>query len=327
MRRAARRAAPSLLLAWRIAGAAGLLLGRGDVLRHVLAAATVGSLAPSPAPAATRLVAVGDLHGDVAAFRRVLQVSGLSSDGAHWSGGDATLVQIGDVLDKGDDEAELLALIRSLKAEAAASGGRFVTLLGNHEVLNAAGVARYATRRGRASFGPKRTDAFLPGTDLAREISEWPLAVAFGDTLFIHAALTESVARRLADANDAAARWLRGERRDEWSGVPPGPSFLWPSPLDASPVWSRQLSDPAGLEPSADACRSLEASLAELGVTRLVVGHTPQPAINSACGGRVYRIDVGMSRGVLGGMPQALEIRTERRADGGGAETVLRVLK
>jgi hypothetical protein len=45
-------------------------------------------------------------------------------------------------------------------------------------------------------------------------------------------------------------------------------------------------------------------------VTRMVVGHTPQPdGANEVCRGGVWRIDVGMSRGVLKGTPQALEIR------------------
>ena len=42
----------------------------------------------------------------------------------------------------------------------------------------------------------------------------------------------------------------------------------------------------------------------------MVVGHTIQPdlAVTAACGGRVYRIDVGMSAGCYGGEPAALEI-------------------
>ena len=40
-----------------------------------------------------------------------------------------------------------------------------------------------------------------------------------------------------------------------------------------------------------------------------IVGHTIQSAgINSACGGKVHRIDVGMSAGCGGNEPQVLEI-------------------
>jgi len=45
------------------------------------------------------------------------------------------------------------------------------------------------------------------------------------------------------------------------------------------------------------------------GASRMVVGHTIQEAgINSACDDRVFRIDVGLSRGCGNGEPQVLEI-------------------
>ena len=43
-------------------------------------------------------------------------------------------------------------------------------------------------------------------------------------------------------------------------------------------------------------------------VQRMVMGHTPQMKINSALDGKAWRIDVGASKGVMGGTPEALEI-------------------
>ena len=53
-----------------------------------------------------------------------------------------------------------------------------------------------------------------------------------------------------------------------------------------------------------------EEALREAGpdVRRMVMGHTPQRRINSALGGRAWRIDVGASKGVMGGTPEVLEI-------------------
>ena len=46
------------------------------------------------------------------------------------------------------------------------------------------------------------------------------------------------------------------------------------------------------------------------GAKRLVVGHCVQRGgdITSACGGKVLRVDVGISKGVSGSAPQVLEI-------------------
>jgi hypothetical protein len=107
-------------------------------------------------PAARRLVALGDLHGDYDKAIAALRTAGLVSvtpDGQHrWSGGDATLVQVGDILDRGEAELRLLYFLERLAGEAAAAGGAVHVLTGNHETLNVGGRFRYATPGGVAEF-------------------------------------------------------------------------------------------------------------------------------------------------------------------------------
>ena len=165
-------------------------------------------------PMPDRLIAVGDLHGDCAVFERVLRVAGLY-DGGRWTGGSAVLVQIGDVLDRGDEELQLLRLLRTLKKEAAAAGGAVITLLGNHEVLNAMGISVYASPRSATAFGDdgERASAFRAGSELATELSSWPVACVVGDTAFIHGGLTlAQVSGGLGDLNAASSDWLKGRR-------------------------------------------------------------------------------------------------------------------
>ena len=45
-------------------------------------------------PKATRVVAVGDLHGDYDAARRAFCTAGLVDGDDHWIGGEATCVQV-----------------------------------------------------------------------------------------------------------------------------------------------------------------------------------------------------------------------------------------
>src|SRR5262245_48852707 len=46
-------------------------------------------------PGAPRVVAIGDLHGDVDAARDALRIAGAIDDRAHWIGGELVVVQTG----------------------------------------------------------------------------------------------------------------------------------------------------------------------------------------------------------------------------------------
>jgi hypothetical protein len=96
----------------------------------------------SAAAAGDRIVAIGDIHGNYEGFVSVLQRAGLVDDGAHWIGGDTTLVQTGDIFDRGVDVFKVVDLLMRLKKEAAAAGGEVIVLLGNHEGMNLVGFFR-----------------------------------------------------------------------------------------------------------------------------------------------------------------------------------------
>jgi hypothetical protein len=93
-----------------------------------------------------RLIAIGDLHGDVAATRRALRLAGvLDPHRDVWTGGTTVVVQVGDQIDRGDDELHVLALLHSLSRQARVAGGALDVLCGNHEVMASMGKFRYAT--------------------------------------------------------------------------------------------------------------------------------------------------------------------------------------
>ena len=260
-------------------------------------------------PAVPRVIAFGDVHGDLAAARRALTLGGVLDAQDHWQGGATWVVQTGDVLDRGDDEQAIVDLFERLEGEASAAGGRFIWLLGNHELMNAAGDLRYVTRGGFRDFedvaglGPldrfadapeparARIAAFAPGGPYARILSNQTVVVVVGDTAFVHGGIIPGVAATL-DADQLATRcWLDGA----------GP----PSPIlerSDGPVWDRTV---AGTDVD---CGRLDRALAELHVARLVVGHTPQPnGITSACADKVWRIDVGLAA-YYGGPTEVLEL-------------------
>ena len=99
-----------------------------------------------------RVVTFGDVHGDAGAARGALKLAGVLDDSDAWIGGTTTVVQVGDQLDRGDDEREILDLFEDLQVQAAEAGGALYPLLGNHEVMNVELDLRYVTDGGFADF-------------------------------------------------------------------------------------------------------------------------------------------------------------------------------
>jgi hypothetical protein len=275
---------------------------------------TQSSWSASSFEAPGRLVAIGDLHGDLVATKRVLRLVGAIDESESWIGGNLTVVQVGDQIDRGPHEKEVLDFLAGLETAARDAGGRLLILNGNHEVMNVAWDFRYVPDGGWAPFDqfadsawPEGVEAesippeqrgrhlaFSPGGVYATRLSEHKVIAIVGDTLFVHGGVLPEVAEYGIDrVNAETSAWMRGdgERPDIMRG-------------DESPIWSRHYSMNTG----ADDCVLLEDVLDRLSLRRMVVSHTVQiDGITSACSDRVWRIDTGMSKH-YGGPTQALEI-------------------
>jgi hypothetical protein len=262
-----------------------------------------------------RVIAIGDLHGDLGAARRALRVAKVIDNNDAWIGGDTTLVQTGDLLDRGNEERPLLELFEHVAASAEKAGGALLRLNGNHEVMNVAGDMRYVTEPGFVAFAEYaqgtlpaalrdapplqrgRLAAFFPGGPWARRLSEYPIVLIVNDTVFTHGGLLmKHVEYGLERMNSDVSAWMRGTGR--LSSLLAG---------DEAPYWVRNYGENVS---DAD-CQQLGEVLGKLAVKRLVIGHTPQQhGVTFACERRVARIDVGLSS-FYGNNPAAvLEIDT-----------------
>jgi hypothetical protein len=104
------------------------------------------------------VIAVGDVHGDFEDFVAILQKEKLIDAQRHWTGGKTTLVQVGDLLDRGPKPRDVMDLLMVLEKEAPQAGGRVVSLLGNHEMMNVMGDLRYVTPVNFASFADSNSE-------------------------------------------------------------------------------------------------------------------------------------------------------------------------
>ena len=138
-------------------------------MRSIAVFAAVALLwAPAPsllAQGSARLVAIGDIHGEIDGFKRLLQTAGLADATGRWTGGRTQLIQTGDYTDRGTGTRAVLDLLMRLESQAKSAGGRAFALLGNHEVMNLIGDTRDVTREIFATFADansekKRLDAW-----------------------------------------------------------------------------------------------------------------------------------------------------------------------
>jgi hypothetical protein len=272
---------------------------------------------PRPIPPATavdgvpRLVAIGDVHGDVGATRTALKIAGAIDDEDRWIGGELVVVQTGDQIDRGDDDRAILDLFEEIADQAHAAGGAVYSLSGNHEVMNVELDFRYVTAAGFEAFAdvevaPEDIDvaalpdeqqgrgsAFRPGGPYALLLAGRNLTMTVGEIAFVHGAiLPQHVEYGLERINTESQAWMRGETEM--------PFFLDSS---ESVTWARDYSD----DPDEADCEMLDEVLAAMDAEVMVVGHTRHEEIVSACDGKVWLIDVGMAA-YYEGSPAVLEI-------------------
>ena len=236
-----------------------------------------------PTAAAERLVAVGDLHGDLDNALAVLQLAGVVDATGRWSGGSATLVQTGDVTDRGPDSKALIELLARLEGEARAAGGRVVALNGNHELMNLMGDLRYVDPGDTAAFGgpAARAHAFSEKGAVGQRLRELGNVARVDGTVFCHGGVTPQYASMgIEGINALAASTIAGEVPASAMG-------------SESPIWFRGYVT----EPEEQACPLLAEALGTLGAERMVVGHTTQRTgrVLSRCQGRLLVIDVGIA--------------------------------
>ena len=93
-----------------------------------------GAVRAEPAPA--RIVAVGDIHGDHDAWLADRPRRGIGRRQGPLGRRQTTLVQLGDVVDRGPDSLKIIRHLMKLQREAPRKGGRVIVLVGNHEAMN-----------------------------------------------------------------------------------------------------------------------------------------------------------------------------------------------
>ncbi|KAK9124625.1 hypothetical protein Sjap_014227 [Stephania japonica] len=245
-----------------------------------------------------RIFAVGDLHGDLAQARSALRMAGvLSSDGQDmWTGGDSVLVQVGDILDRGEDEIAILSLLRSLGIQAEGNGGAVFQVNGNHETMNVEGDFRYVdpgafeecldffeylgdceeewddTFAGWISLSERRKEA---RRRLQNPWGPWSLVRRF-HPIAERILGTSTVAYGIERMNREVSQWMNGPpQNDDNDPALPFPAIRGYDSVVWNRLYSRDVDDMEDYR-NHQIRSVLEETLQALGAKGMVVGHTPQ---------------------------------------------------
>ncbi|KAI9511831.1 Metallo-dependent phosphatase-like protein [Russula earlei] len=295
----------------------------------------------------TRIVAVGDLHGDIGNAQQVLEMAGVVDSNGMWSGEVDIFVQTGDIIDRGDDTIKLFDWMEALRSQAQSAGGQMLSHLGNHEWMNAIGeyvypseiktfggvAARQAMistgRIGRAwaanysttsrlplhpSFGSPNDDFPHPAGSVAGHL---PTRLSHAAYSFVHGGLAPDYPQLspFPSAINALGRSLlrKLQHRKQSPPHPPNPYPGLPASATSEEEALYGSHGPLwyrgwALDDEKQACRKVDSVLEKTGTRRMVMGHTPNfEKIVSRCQGKIIIIDTGISH-AYGGALSALSV-------------------
>ncbi|HEY9254412.1 MAG TPA: metallophosphoesterase [Stenotrophomonas sp.] len=264
---------------------------------HALEIDAAGARPPAAArPMPARLAAVSDIHGQYGVLLQLLRANGLIDAHDRWAWGDGLLVVNGDVFDRGPQVTEAFWLLHQLQRQARAAGGDMLFLLGNHETMTLYHDVRYLHQKyadTSALLGRPYPGLYGPGSVIGQWLRQAPAIAQVGDTLFVHGGISPQFLAQGIDREQSNTRY-RNSLGLPRAQVKADPRLAPLYDSKTSPIWYRGYFD--GRASAAD----VSALLQQLGVTRIVVGHTSMEHVGSYFDGRVIAIDSSIKRGKSG---------------------------
>lgn len=233
---------------------------------------------------------MSDIEGNYLDFVDILKNNSIVDNNLNWSFGKGHLVLLGDFVDRGRFVTQVLWLIYKLELEAAESGGKVHFILGNHEVMNVIGDARYVHDKYHILsylIGMDIRDFYSNNSFLGRWIRSKNVMEKIGNYIFVHGGISDS----LVHAGLSIAR-INNIVRD-FMARPDSVTDLY-APLvlnEYGVLWYRGLiTDYIYYEKATP--DELDEILSFYDATNIVIGHSIVDEISCDYDGKVIRIDV-----------------------------------
>ena len=269
------------------------------------------------------ILALGDVHGDYERLVRLLAAAGVIAPAparpadVQWTAGKAVLVCTGDLIDKGNQNLDVIAAFQAMQAGATQAGGRVIVTMGNHEAMFLAYGARdrhadtFLDELHSRKIEPEQVVAGRDALGVGRLLNAMPIAVQVNDWFFAHAG--NPGPRTMAELRDGLQREI--DAKGYTADLVLDPHSVLEARLTPTPWWEHE-----GESPDASQVR-LRKVLSQLGARHMVIGHTPGK-VKFAGGadrkhgepyvvfdGLLFLNDVGMSRAINDSEGVLLRIR------------------
>lgn len=160
-----------------------------------------------------RIIAIGDIHGDIKYLQHLLKFSRVIDDDNNWIGGNTYVVQLGDQIDscrpinsvctnpeatKNDNanDIKIINFLDNLNIQAKKFNGAVISLLGNHEIMNMSGIITNVSYKNLEDVGgiDGRINEFSKNGKTGRTlICTHPSCIIIGSNIFVHAGILPNI--------------------------------------------------------------------------------------------------------------------------------------
>ncbi len=144
---------------------------------------------------ASKIIAIGDLHGDFKNFKKLLINNKIVDRDLNWISGTTHLVFPGDTLDRGAKSTECLWLIRKLEVQAEKTGGKVHFLIGNHEYMVTQGDLRYVAKKYSKLHRYRYDKLFNIHTEFGKWLRTKNVVEKINGYIFSHAGISPELAK------------------------------------------------------------------------------------------------------------------------------------
>jgi len=278
---------------------------------------------PSRIPQPDRILVIGDVHGDVQRLILCLISTKILSPALEWIAEpkNTIVIQLGDQIDsasRGGDpswentvDLDVLYMTEKLDALASVHGGRFISLIGNHEIMNCVGQFTYVSQKSFSVVDVnERRSLFIPGKgDCCRILAKRNVVVQIGKYLFCHGGLLpkhlDILEGDFDKANVLVQKIMRGESLNELDRFMLNSSIM----TDDGIIWMRSLY--YLIDGNDDIVEKImDSVLHKTNAICMFVGHNTVDNIRSAGNNKIFFVDAALSRAYPYKRIQVVEIRT-----------------